>query len=216
MPLPPLPPAGLPSTLLQRRPDVLQAEQQLIAANAEIGVARAAMFPTVSLTSYYGGESSALSTLLSASGSRIWSIGFGLGLPIFDAGRYAARTQAAEARERQAVANYQKAVETAFREVADALSTLQQTAASEQDLRQRADAARNALRLARLRYEAGYSAYLEVLDAQRTDSDAELAFLRNRQSRLVASVDLMKALGGGWSGGAMPLANAALRDGGGK
>lgn len=77
-------------------------------------------------------------------------------------------------------------------------------------------AARNALRLARLRYDAGYSAYLEVLDAQRTASDAELAFLRNRQSRLVASVDLMKALGGGWSGGAMPLASAAPRDGGGK
>jgi multidrug efflux system outer membrane protein len=213
LPLPPLPPAGLPSTLLQRRPDVLQAEQQLIAANAQIGVARAAMFPTVSLTSYYGGESAALSTLLS-SGARIWSLGFGLGLPIFDAGRYAARTQAAEARERQAVAYYQKAVETAFREVADALTTLQQTAASEQYLQQRADAARNALRLARLRYEAGYSAYLEVLDAQRTASDAELAFLRNRQSRLVASVDLMKALGGGWSGGALPLANAAPRDGG--
>jgi multidrug efflux system outer membrane protein len=215
LPLPP-PPAGLPSTLLQRRPDVLQAEQQLIAANAQIGVARAAMFPTVSLISYYGGESTALSTLLSASGSRIWSLGFGLDLPIFDAGRYAARTQAAEARERQAVANYQKAVETAFREVADALTTLQQTAASEQDLKQRADAARNALRLARLRYEAGYSAYLEVLDAQRTASDAELAFLRNRQSRLVASVDLMKALGGGWSDGAMPPAKAAPRDGSGK
>lgn len=215
LPLPPLPPAGLPSTLLQRRPDVLQAEQQLIAANAQIGVARAAMFPTVSLTSYYGGESAALSNLLS-NGARIWSLGFGLGLPIFDAGRYAARTQAAEARQRQAVANYQKAVETAFREVADALSTLQQTTASEQDLQQRADAARNALRLARLRYEAGYSAYLEVLDAQRTASDAELAFLRNRQSRLVASVDLMKALGGGWSGGALPLAHAALGDGGGK
>ena len=215
LPMPPLPPAGLPSTLLQRRPDVLQAEQQLIATNAQIGIARAAMFPTLSLTSYFGGESSALSTLLS-SGARIWSLGFGLAQPIFDAGRYAARTQAAEARQRQSVATYQKAVETAFREVADALTTLQQAEALEQDLQLRAEAARNALRLARLRYEAGYSAYLEVLDAQRTANDAELTFLRNRQSRLDASVDLMKALGGGWSADQMPVSNAALRDSGGK
>ena len=215
LPLPPLPPAGLPSALLQRRPDVLQAEQQLVATNAQIGIARAAMFPTVSLTSYYGGESAALSTLLS-SGGRIWSLGFGLAQPIFDSGRYAARTQAAEARQRQSVATYQKAVETAFREVADALTTLQQTEALEQDLQLRAEAARNALRLARLRYEAGYSAYLEVLDAQRTANDAELTFLRNRQSRLAASVDLMKALGGGWTVDPMPASNAALRYLGGK
>ena len=215
LPMPPLPPAGLPATLLQRRPDILQAEQQLIAANAQIGIARAAMFPTISLTAYAGGQSSALSTVLS-SGASIWSLGFGLALPIFDAGRYAARTQAAEARQRQSVANYQKAVETAFREVADALTTLQQTEASEEDLQLRAKAARNALRLARLRYEAGYSAYLEVLDAQRTANDAELTFLRNRQARLAASVDLMKALGGGWSMDQLPVANAALRDSGGK
>ncbi len=215
LPLPPQPPAGLPSTLLQRRPDVLQAEQQLIAANAQIGIARAALFPTVSLTSYYGGESTALATVLS-NGARIWSLGFGMSLPLFDAGRYAARAQAAEARQRQSVASYQKAVETAFREVADALTTLQQAAASEQALQQRADAARAALRLARLRYEAGYSGYLEVLDSQRTANDAGLAFLRNRQSRLNASVDLMKALGGGWSAASAPLASAALRGGGGK
>ncbi|MBE0615285.1 MAG: efflux transporter outer membrane subunit [Burkholderiales bacterium] len=198
LPLPPQPPAGLPSTLLQRRPDILQAEQQLVAANAQIGIARAAMFPTVSLTSSYGGQSAALSTVLS-NGARIWSLGFGLALPIFDAGRYAARTQAAEARQRVSVGNYQKVVETAFREVADALTGLQQTAASERELHLRAKAAGNALRLAKLRYESGYSAYLEVLDAQRTANDADLAFLRNRQSRLVASVDLMKSLGGGWS-----------------
>ena len=215
LPMPPLPPAGLPSTLLQRRPDVLQAEQQLIAANAQIGIARAAMFPTISLTAYAGGQSAALSTVLST-GASIWSLGFGLALPIFDAGRYAARTQAAEARGRQSVANYQKAVETAFREVADALTTLQQTGASEEDLQLRAKAARNALRLARLRYEAGYSAYLEVLDAQRTANDAELTFVRNRQSRLAASVDLMKALGGGWSMDPTPVSNAALSDSGGK
>jgi len=215
LPMPPLPPAGLPSALLERRPDVQQAEQQLIATNAQIGIARAAMFPTVSLTSYYGGQSSALSTLLSA-GSRIWSLGFGLALPIFDAGRYAARTQAAEARQRQSVAGYQKVVETAFREVADALTSVQQTAVAEEDLQAGLVAARNALRLARLRYDAGYSAYLEVLDAQRTANVSELNFLRNRQARLSASVDLMKALGGGWSVDAMPVANAALSDSGGK
>ncbi|MGP1676229.1 MAG: efflux transporter outer membrane subunit [Burkholderiales bacterium] len=215
LPMPPPPPPGLPSTLLQRRPDILQAEQQLIAANAQIGIARAAMFPTISLTSYLGSESSGLSTLL-GSGAGIWSLGFGLTLPIFDAGRYAARTQAAEARQKQAVGGYQKAVETAFREVADALTTLQQTKASEEDLKLRATAARNALRLARLRYEAGYSAYLEVLDAQRTANDAELAFLRNRQSRLNASVDLMKALGGGWSADALHVSSAAPQDAGGK
>jgi multidrug efflux system outer membrane protein len=215
LPLPPPPPAGLPSTLLQRRPDILQAEQQLIAANAQIGIAKAAMFPTISLTSYLGSESSGLSTLL-GSGAGIWSLGFGLNLPIFDAGRYAARTQAAEARQKQAVGGYQKAVETAFREVADALAGVRQTAAAEADQQARAQAARNVLRLARLRYEAGYSAYLEVLDAQRTANEAELALVRNRQSRLAASVDLMKALGGGWSAESMPVSSAALREPGGK
>ena len=215
LPLPPLPPAGLPSTLLQRRPDILQAEQQLIAANAQIGIVKAAMFPTISLTSYLGSESSGLSTLL-GSGAGIWSLGFGMTLPIFDAGRNAARTQAAEARQKQAVGGYQKAVETAFREVADALASVRQTAAAEADQQARAQAARNVLRLAGLRYEAGYSAYLEVLDAQRVANEAELAFVRNRQSRLAASVDLMKALGGGWSMDQLPLANAALRNAGGK
>lgn len=111
----------------------------------------------------------------------------------------AARSDAAEARARQSLAGYQKAVETAFREVADALTNVDQSAASERDLQARATSARNALRLARLRYESGYSAYLEVLDAQRSANDAELAVVRNRQTRLSASVDLMKALGGGWN-----------------
>lgn len=223
LPLPPLPPAGLPSALLERRPDVRQAEQQLIAANAQIGIARAAMFPTISLTAYAGGQSAALSTVLST-GASIWSVGFGLALPIFDSGRFAARTQAAEARQRQSVAAYQKAVETAFREAADALAGVQQTTAAEEDLQSRVVAARNVLRLAGLRYEAGYSAYLEVLDAQRTANEAELAFVRNRQSRLSASVDLMKALGGGWSmdttegspRGTTPVAGAVAGDSGGK
>jgi len=184
--------------LLERRPDVRQAEQQLVLANAQIGVAKAAMLPSISLTGLYGGESSGLSTLLQ-SGSRIWSLGFGLTLPIFDWGRLAARADAAEARAHQSLAGYQKSVESAFREVADALTNVEQTTASEEDLQTRVAAARDALRLARIRYEAGYSPYLEVLDAQRTAYDAELALIRNRQNRLSASVDLMKALGGGWS-----------------
>ena len=198
LPTPALPPAGLPSVLLDRRPDVRQAEQQLVSANAQIGVAKAAMFPTITLTGSTGVESNALSSLHD-SGSRIWSLGFGLSLPIFDAGRYRSRTDAATARERQAVAGYQKAVETAFREVSDALASVQSTSGAEKDYQIQLEAARRALRLARLRYEAGYSAFLEVLDAQRTANDAELAYLRNRQALLSATVDLMKALGGGWS-----------------
>jgi len=203
MPLPPAPPAGLPSALLERRPDIRQAEQQLVSANAQIGVAKAAMLPSISLTGFYGGESQGLSTLLN-SGSNIWSLGFGLALPIFDWGRLAARADAAEARAHQSLAGYQKAIETAFREIADGLTNLEQTTATEEDLQVRATAARIVLRLARARYEAGYSAYIEVLDAQRTANDAELAVVRNRQSRLSASVDLMKALGGGWSAETSP------------
>ena len=215
LPLPPQPPAGLPSTLLERRPDVLLAEQQLVAANAQIGIAKAAMFPTVSLVSYLGSQSSGLPTLMSSSAG-IWSIGFGLTAPIFDAGRYAARTQAAEARQKQAAGIYQKSVETAFREVADALSSVTQLAAAEQDQRERALAARNVLRLATLRYESGYSAYLEVLVAQAAANDAELAFVRNRLAHLAASVDLMKALGGGWDAEPMRISNAAIQGGSGK
>jgi multidrug efflux system outer membrane protein len=127
-------------------------------------------------------------------------VGLGLVGPIIDAGRYAARTEQAQAQARQAEAFYQRAVETAFREVADALSNVRLAADSEGDLRSRVDQAREALRLAQRRYESGYSAYLEVLDAQRTLNDAQLAFIRNRQAYLSFSVDLMNALGGGWAG----------------
>jgi multidrug efflux system outer membrane protein len=197
LPMPPLPPAGLPSTLLERRPDIRAAEQTLVATNALIGVARAALFPTISLTGALGAQSSEFSTLLS-SGAGIWSLGFGLALPIFDAGRRSARVDQAEARREQSVASYQRSIETAFREVADALVNVEQSGGAEVDLQARLEAARNALELSRVRYESGYSPYLEVLDAQRTANDAELAFVRNRQARLAFSVDLMKALGGGW------------------
>ena len=198
LPVPPLPPAGLPSTLLERRPDIRAAEETLISANAQIGVARAALFPTISLTAALGAQSAELSTLLS-SGAGIWSIGVGVVAPIFDAGRRSARVDQAEARREQQVANYQRSIETGFREVADALVNVEQTSGAEAELTARLEAARNALELSRIRYESGYSPYLEVLDAQRTANDAELAFVRNRQARLAFSVDLMKALGGGWT-----------------
>lgn len=197
MPSVPLPPPGLPSSLLNRRPDIRQAEAGLQAANARIGVARAAMMPSISLTGLFGAQSAALSDLLS-SGGRIWSIGVGLSLPIFDSGRLQARLEQAEARERQALIAYQRAAELAYREVADALGNNALGAVADRELQARVATARNTSRLARTRYEAGYSAYLEVLDALRSQNDAELALVRNRQARLSYSADLMKALGGGW------------------
>jgi multidrug efflux system outer membrane protein len=198
LPVPPLPPPGLPSTLLERRPDVRQAEATLVSANSLIGVARAAQFPTFSLTGAFGVQSRDLSTLTS-SGAGLWSIGLGVVGPILDWGRYAARTEQAEARAKQAAATYEKTAQTAFREVADALSNVRLAADTEQDLRDRVDRASNTLRLATQRYKAGYSAYLEVLDAQRTLNDAQLALARNRQLYLAYTVDLMNALGGGWT-----------------
>jgi len=199
LPLVPLPPAGLPSTLLDRRPDIRQAEETLVAANAQIGIARAALFPTISLTAAAGVQSAQFADLLAGPGAAIWNIGIAATAPLFDAGRREARVDQARARREQAVASYQRAIETGFREVADALVNVQQAGESEEELKARLDAARNALDLSTLRYQAGYSPYLEVLDAQRTANDAELAFVRNRQSRLAFSVDLMKALGGGWN-----------------
>ncbi|HET7363436.1 MAG TPA: efflux transporter outer membrane subunit [Burkholderiales bacterium] len=199
LPLVPLPPAGLPSSLIDRRPDIRQAEEGLVAANAQIGVARAALFPTISLTASAGVQSAQFADLVAGPGAKIWSLGVGLAGPLIDEGRREARVDQARARREQALAGYQKAIETGFREVADALVNVQQTGDSEAELKARLDAARNALDLSTLRYQSGYSPYLEVLDAQRTANDAELAFVRNRQSRLAFSVDLIKALGGGWA-----------------
>lgn len=198
LPVPPLAPPGLPSELLQRRPDVREAEANLAAATQRIGVARAAQFPTLSLTGSLGFASSDLSNLFS-SGAGVWSIGANLLGPILDGGRYAARTAQAEAQARQAEAAYQRAVQNAFRDVSDALSSGRYAAELEEDLTQRVDVAREALRLANLRYESGYSAYLEVLDAQRTLNDSQLLWIRNRQAHLTYTVDLMNALGGGWA-----------------
>ena len=198
LPAPPLPPAGLPSTLLDRRPDIRQAEAQFEAANAQIGVAKAAQLPTFSLTATLGRQSRELDTLFS-SGGGLWSFGLSALGPIFDAGRYAARTEQAEARARQAAGSYERTARNAFREVSDALSNLRYADEAQRDLAEQVEQAANALRLARIRYDSGYSAYLEVLDAQRTLNVARLELVRNRHLYLDFTVDLMNALGGGWS-----------------
>lgn len=197
LPLPPTPPPGLPSKLLEARPDVRQAEQELVAANAEIGVAKAAFFPTISLTGSLGTQSSELSHLFSGP-ANIWSLGLGLTTPIFEAGRIGAQVDQATARREQSVASYRKTVQTAFKEVNDALVSLRENANSEQAQADQVAAAQKTLRLAQDRYKAGYSGYLEVLDAERTVNDALLGHISARQARLTAAVDLFKALGGGW------------------
>ena len=197
LPVPPLPPPGLPSALLERRPDIRQAEQDLIAANAQIGVAKAQLFPTITLTGDFGGESKSLAGLFTVPG-RIWAFGAGLSAPIFEGGRLAALVDVQKARERQALAAYDRAIQTGFREVEDALTNVQRYAALEGDARGSVNAAREALRLANIRYQAGYTGFLDVLDSQRSLNVAELALIRSRQNLLAAGVDLMKALGGGW------------------
>jgi multidrug efflux system outer membrane protein len=197
LPVPPMPPAGMPSALVTRRPDIRLAEENLVAANANIGVAKAALLPRISLTGMFGAESQDLQALANT-GGRIWSIGFALSLPIFTAGRLSAEVDATTARDRQAIATYQKSIQTAFREVADALVNVEQSGATAADLQASVDAAANALRLATRRYEVGYSPYINVLDAQRSLNVSQLALIRNRQNQLASTVDLMKALGGGW------------------
>jgi multidrug efflux system outer membrane protein len=197
LPVPASPPPGLPSDLLERRPDIRQAEQDLVAANAQIGVARAMLFPTITLTGDFGGESAALASLFTLPG-RIWALGAGISAPIFEGGQLVAQVDVQYALRAQSLANYQKTIQTSFREVSDALSNVRQYAATERDARDSADAARAALRLANIRYEAGYTPFLDVLDSQRSLNVSELALIRSRQNLLSADVDLMTALGGGW------------------
>ena len=197
IPLPPQPPAGLPADLIEARPDVRQAEQQLIAANANIGVAKAAYYPKFSLTGVLGSESKTLSDLFS-SGAGTWSAGLSLLMPIFDFGKTGARVDQAKALNQQSLIAWQKTLETAYKEVRDALVSLNELGTAESAQENRAANARKALDLARLRYDAGYSGYLEVLDAQRSANEAQLAAVATRQARLNAAVELFKALGGGW------------------
>ncbi len=197
LPMPPTPPVGLPSALLENRPDVRQAEQTLIAANANIGVAKAALYPSISLTGAYGGESIELGDVLK-SASRVWSLGLGLNLPIFNGGALSSRVDQASAREKQALQTYIGTVATAFKEVNDALVNLRQYKAIEAIADSKKVTTQAMLEVAQNRYKAGYSGYLDVLEAQRSHIDATQGFVQSRQNTLTATVDLFKTLGGGW------------------
>ena len=189
-------PAGLPSELLTRRPDIRQAEQQLIAANANIGAARAAFFPNISLTAQAGTASGELSGLFK-SGSWGFSIAPSLLLPIFDAGRNQANLDSARAGRSIAIAQYEKAIQTAFREVSDALAgeaTLNEQAQAQQ---RQAAAEAASLQLADLRYRNGVSSYLDLLDAQRALFATQQGVVQVRLAQLQNQVALYKALGGG-------------------
>ncbi|PKO34482.1 MAG: RND transporter [Betaproteobacteria bacterium HGW-Betaproteobacteria-7] len=212
VPLPPLPPSGLPADLVDSRPDIRQAEQQLIAANANIGVAKAGYYPKFSLTGSLGSESKTLSDLFSA-GTGTWSLGLGLLMPILDFGRTTARVDQAKAINEQSLIAWQNALQTAYKEVRDALVRLREDGEAEKAQQIRVDNAQQALAIANTRYEAGYTGYLEVLEAQRTSNDALQAMIVSRQARLSASVDLFKALGGGWRDEITDKATAPATDG---
>lgn len=197
MPVPPLPPVGLPSRLLEARPDIAQSEQTLVAANAQIGLAKAALFPSISLTANYGGESLELGDILK-SAARIWTAGLSLNLPIFDSGRLNAKVEQASAKQKQALIGYQQSIQAGFVEVNDALVNLRQYTEKEQALQRSELSAKQALSIAENRYKSGYVAYLDVLDAQRNYYDTQTNYVQTRANRLSASVALFKALGGGW------------------
>lgn len=188
--------AGLPSDLLTARPDLIAAEHRLRAAHASIGAARAAFFPRITLTGQFGTASAELDGLFQG-GSRAWTFTPSLSLPIFDAGRLRSNLDLAEVRRDIAVAGYEKAVQTAFREVADAL-TAQHLLAEQLQIQQTAlQAQRERERLARLRYDHGATTFLDVLDAQRDLLSAEQQIVQTRRALLSARVGLYAALGGG-------------------
>jgi multidrug efflux system outer membrane protein len=193
----PLVPAGLPSDLLERRPDIRQAEQNLIAANAQIGVAKAAYFPTITLTGAFGYSSAELSQMFGPY-SVIWNYGGAMAAPIFTAGKIAGQVQAAEAVQQQSLFGYQQTVQNAFREVNDAL--IDQDRTREQLVAQgrQVDALRQYATVARLRYDNGYTSYIEVLDAERSLFNVELQYAQTQETLFLALINLYKAMGGGW------------------
>jgi multidrug efflux system outer membrane protein len=202
LPLPPSIPVGLPASILDQRPDLAASVAQLRASNAGIGVAQAAFYPDVSLTANYGFASQQLSQLAKAS-SREFSIGpLALSLPVFDAGRNKANLKLAQARYDEAVANHQQRLLTALREVEDALTDVQQRQQQGDVQAQAQQAAGRALVVAQARYDRGMSTYLDVTDAQRSSLMADRAAAQIRTQRLIAAVEVARALGGGWSQGA--------------
>jgi multidrug efflux system outer membrane protein len=190
-------PAGLPSALLERRPDIRAAEQALIAANANIGVAKAAYFPQISLTGSIGGQSSALANLFSGPNS-VWSFVPQLTQPIFTAGRLKNSVRLAEAQRQDAQIAYEKSISTAFQEVSDALIAHQRTRESRVEQQKLVIALQDRKRLAYRRYEGGVDTQLNALDADRDLLAAELTLAQIRYAELVSVVQLYQALGGGW------------------
>ncbi|BCX68310.1 MULTISPECIES: efflux transporter outer membrane subunit [Pseudomonas] len=190
-------PAGLPSDLLQRRPDLHQAELNLISANAQIGAAKAQYFPTISLTGLLGSVSNQLSNLFTGPAAT-WSYGVAASMPIFTAGGIAGQVQQAEAFQQQTLLTYQQAIQSAFRDVENALiaSTKSREQMAYQD--RQVEALRTYAHYARLRYDNGYTSYIEVLDAERSLFDAELNYTRTRATVFTSMIDLYKATGGGW------------------
>jgi multidrug efflux system outer membrane protein len=194
---PPEVPPGLPSSLLERRPNIQQAEAQMVAANAEIGVARAAYFPQISLSSAGGFQSSALSNLFSGPAGA-WSFGASLTQPILTGGRLRSEVRLAEARKQTAVLFYQQSIQGAFRSVSDALVAYHKTREfrAQQELLFRS--AEDAARLSHMRYTGGVTGYLEVLTNETNAFSAELGLVQARLNELSAVVQLYQALGGGW------------------
>lgn len=191
-------PAGLPSDLLLHRPDIRAAEQRLIAANANIGAARANFFPRITLTASLGRVSTDLEGLLGSGGSGAWSFGPSVTLPIFDGGRNQANLEAAQAGRAIAVTQYEHAIQSAFREVADALASRDTLQAQLAATGEQAQAERARVALVDLRYRNGVASHLELLDAQRSLFAIEQALALAQLAQRVADVQLYKALGGGW------------------
>ncbi|MEE9101846.1 efflux transporter outer membrane subunit [Pseudomonas nitroreducens] len=190
---------GTPSELIERRPDIRAAEHQLKARNADIGAARAAFFPRISLTGSFGTSSAEMSGLFDG-GSRSWNFVPTLSLPIFDAGRNSANLDLAKVRKDSAVAAYEGTIQTAFREVADALAATDTLRREEIARRALANTTEETLKLAKARYEGGVDSHLRYLDAQRSNFINEAAYIETSTQRQIALVDLFRALGGGWDG----------------
>ncbi|MHC1742804.1 MAG: efflux transporter outer membrane subunit [Syntrophobacteraceae bacterium] len=195
-------PAGLPSDLIERRPDIRATEEALVAANANIGVARALFFPRISLTGSLGRQSEFLGELLS-SGTGIWSAAYALAQPIFNAGRIQANVKATEARQQQALLQYLQSIQQAFREVADALVAYRKFTEFCVQQRLLTTALADQTRLAKFRYEGGATSYLDVLDAERQYFDAQIQYARAELNQILSVVALYKALGGGWQNAEM-------------
>jgi multidrug efflux system outer membrane protein len=190
-------PAGLPSSLLERRPDILEAEQQLVAANAQVGVAKADYFPQIALTAAGGYQSAALSSLF-AGPAGLWSLGAGALQPVFEGGRIRNRVKFAEARGQEATFIYQRTVQQAFREVSDALVGYRKGHDVRMQQEQLTSAAEDATRLSNMRYQGGAASYLEVLDSETRFFAAQLALAQAELRERQAVVQIYRSLGGGW------------------